>query len=98
MLAAETGVSFRTWTGVGDWWDMHSEQEIMNRTSHYLLYRKVIDEEAALLARLARELRLSKNGRVLEWNTDAILYTGGELPCGATPRRPTASAAPGACR
>ena len=70
------GVTFRQSAGVDGWYDFFHSTPTSRRHTYYLLYRKIIDEESALLTRLMRSLKIKK---VLQLNTDSILYEG-ELP------------------
>jgi len=70
------GVTYRQSAGVDGWWDFFRTRPQATRHTYYLLYRKVVDEESALLARLMRTLNPRK---VFQLNTDSVLYDG-QLP------------------
>jgi hypothetical protein len=69
---APIGVTYKR-NADGDWWDFFKEIPTSTRHTHYLLYRKVIDEESSLLTRLLYRVNPS---RVFQLNTDSILYQG----------------------
>jgi len=70
------GVTYRQFAGVSGWFDFFSACPVSSRHTYYLLYRKIIDEESALVFRLMRSLTIT---RLFEINTDSLLYEG-ELP------------------
>jgi hypothetical protein len=55
------------------WWDFKSERPVTSRKTHYLWYRKVLDEEALQLCELLWSLPPS--AKVYELNTDALLFS-----------------------
>ena len=74
---APLGASFRRpVAGCDGWWDFIQETPLVGRHTLFLLYRKVVDEESAMLARTARAVQAIPRSVVHQLNTDSVLFTG----------------------
>ena len=76
QILGRLGVTYRQGIDGTEWFDHFAELPMVCRRTHFLMYRKTIDEESALLARAARAVKASI---IYQLNADSVLYAG-KLP------------------